>query len=58
MEKKIEIRIGYPWADAPDDVDIIPIDKDLNEEEISEIAYEYALDMIFNRISFTWEEVE
>ena len=58
MDKKIKIIIGYPWAGIPDDIDIIPINKDLSEEEISEIAYEYALDMIFNRIDFTWEEVE
>lgn len=46
MGKKIKIRIGYPWAGVPDDIDIIPIDEDLNEEEIPEIIYEYALDMI------------
>ena len=25
MEKKIKIRIGYPWAGVPDDVDIVTI---------------------------------
>lgn len=58
MEKKIKIRIGYPWAQVPDDVDIVTISGDIKEEEIPRLVFDEAVDMIFNRIDFTWEEVE
>ena len=58
MEKKIKIRIGYPWTGVPDDVDIVTISGDISEAELSSIVFDEAIDMIFNRIDFTWEEVE
>lgn len=59
MDKKIEIRVSYPWAGIPDDEEIIYTDENTNEDEISEIAYEWALDMIFNRgVSWTWKEIK
>lgn len=58
MEKKIKIRIGYPWAGIPDDVDIITIGEYTTEKEIPRLVFDAAVDMIFNRINFTWEEVE
>ena len=58
MEKKIKITIGYPWAGVPDDVDIVTINGDISEAELSGLVFDEAMDMIFNRIDFTWEEVE
>ena len=58
MDKKIKITIGYPWAGVPDDVDIVTISGDISEAELSGIVFDEAIDMIFNRIDFTWEEVE
>lgn len=58
MEKKIKIRIGYPWTGVPDDVDVITINGDIKEEELPRLVFDGAVDMIFNRIDFTWEEVE
>lgn len=58
MEKKIKIRISYPWAGVPDDVDIVTINGDISEAELSSIVFDEAIDIIFNRIDFTWEEVE
>ena len=59
MDKKIEIRVSYPWAGITDDKEIIYTDENTNEDEISEIAYEWALDMIFGRgVSWTWEEIK
>lgn len=57
MEKKIKIRIGYPWAGVPDDVDIVTISGDIKEEELPRLVFDEAVDIIFNRIDFTWEEV-
>lgn len=58
MEKKIKIRIGYPWAGVPDDVDIVTISEYTTEKELPRLVFDAAVDMIFNRIDFTWEEVE
>lgn len=58
MGKKIKITIGYPWAGVPDDVDIVTINGDNTLAELSGLVFDKAIDMIFNRIDFTWEEVE
>ena len=58
MEKKIKIKIGYPWTRVPDDVDIVTIKGDISEKELPRLLFDAAVDIIFNRIDFTWEEVE
>ena len=58
MDKKIKITIGYPWARVPDDVDIVTIKGDISEVELPRLIFDEAVDIIFNRIDFTWEEVE
>lgn len=58
MNKKIEVRTSYPWPGIYDDVEKFTVDENLSEDEISKIAYEWALDMIFNRgVSWSWKEV-
>ena len=58
MNKEIEVRTSYPWSGIYDDVEKITVDENLSEDEINKIAYEWALDMIFNRgVSWTWKEV-
>lgn len=58
MNKEIEVRVSYPWPGIPDDVDKFIVDENLtSEDEIRENAYEWALDMIFDRgISWSWEK--
>lgn len=56
-EKKIKIRISYPWSQVPDDIETIII-KVNTETEIPRLVFDEAIDIIFNRIDFTWEEVE
>ena len=60
MEKKIKVTVTYPWPGIPNDVSIIIVsDENLSEDDICGLAYEGALDMIFDRgISWNWEEVE
>lgn len=58
---KVKVMVNYPWKEIPGDLTIIEIDSStgLTEEEISEIAYEEALDMIFDRgVSWDWEVIE
>ncbi len=56
--KKIKITVSYPWATIPNDYSTIIIDEGTTNSDIANIAYDYALDMIFNRgIEYDYEVV-
>lgn len=57
--KKIRIMVSYPGCTSADK-EIIYIENDnLTKEEISNIAYEHAIDMIFEHgVQWNWEEVK
>jgi hypothetical protein len=56
--KKIKITVSYPWATIPSDCSTIIIDEGTTNSDIANIAYDYALDMIFNRgIEYDYEVV-
>ena len=47
--KKIKITVSYPWANIPSDHSTMIIDEGTTNSDIASIAYDYALDMIFDR---------
>lgn len=56
--KKIKCTIHYPWAGIQDDECIVEIEDDATEAVIEEIANETLEEMIWDRISGTWERIE
>jgi len=55
--KKIKITVSYPW-NVPDDWIILEID-DFDKKSINDIAFDTALDMIFDRgIGWDWKEIK
>ena len=60
IKKKIKVTVTYPWSGIPNDVSIIVISgENLSEDDIRGLAYEGALDMIFDRgVYWDYEEVE
>lgn len=55
---KIKIRIEYPWCGVPDDVETIDIENGLDLETIENIVAETAGDMVWERVSYSWEVEE
>lgn len=56
--KRIKVTVSYPWPNVPDDVCAVEIDGG-NTDSDDEIAFNAALDMIFNRgVDWTWEEIK
>lgn len=52
----VKIKVSYPWGGIADDGYTLNISDNTSEEEINEIAYEVALDLIFDRgISWDYE---
>lgn len=52
----VEIKVSYPWGGIVDDNYILNVSDNTSEEEINKIAYEVALDLIFDRgISWNYE---
>ncbi len=56
--KKIKCSVHYPWAGVQDDEYIVEVDDNATEEEIEEAANEVINDLVWNRISAGWEEIE
>ena len=56
--KKIKITVSYPWPTIPSDYSIVIIDEGLTNSDITNIVYDYALDMIFERgIDYSYEVI-
>lgn len=56
--KKIKCSIYYPWAGIEPDEYIFGIEDDATEEEIEQAANETIMDLVFNKVSTSWEMVE
>lgn len=56
--KKIRVYVSYPWAGIPDEEYEFEVEDDATDAEIDEIANEEIADIVWNRISCGWEEVE
>ncbi len=55
---KIKVKVSYPWANIPDDEEIIETEED-ELEIINKIVDEIALNMIFTRgIEYDYEILE
>ena len=46
---RIKVTTSYPWSGIDGDWSIIETVNGLSESELREIAFEYALDLIFDR---------
>lgn len=55
--KKFEARVSYPWAGIEDDVEVVELDDNISEEEVEIEMQEVLEEMIYNRLSTSWEEV-
>lgn len=52
----VKIKVSYPWGGIADDDYILNVSDNTSEEEINKIAYEVALDLIFDRgVSWDYE---
>ncbi len=56
--KKIKCNVHYPWAGIEDDKYIIEVDDNTTAKEIDEVTEEVINDMVWNRISAGWEEID
>lgn len=59
MIKKIKVTVNYPWPGIEKDEGIIEFEENKNiDDHIGRIAFDYALDMIFDRgIDWGYEEI-
>ena len=46
---KIKVKVNYPWPGIPEDYCNIEVSNPATEDELSGIAFDAALDLIFNR---------
>lgn len=56
---KIKVKVNYPWSGIPEDYCNIEISNPATEDELSGIAFDAALDLIFNRgIEWDYEIID
>lgn len=58
IEMRIKITVDWPWSEVEPDTAEIEVEDDLDNYEVELIAKDYAEDMIMDRASYYWEEVE
>ena len=56
--KRIKCSVYYPWPGIEDDEYTFEVEDDATEEEVEQLANETLMDLVFNRISTNWEEIE
>ncbi len=46
---KIKVKVNYPWPGISEDYYNIEVSNTATEDELNKIAFDIALDLIFNR---------
>lgn len=55
---KVKVTVSYPW-NVIDDECYVYVSDNISKEDMKEILFEYAIDMIFDRgISWDYKEVK
>lgn len=55
---KVKVTVSYPW-NVIDDECYVYISNGISEEEMKEILFDYAIDMMFDRgISWDYKKIE
>lgn len=59
---KLKCEVHYPWAGIEPDIEYLEIDEEeyevpLTQKDLEGIAMECIEEMVWNRVSVSWEEV-
>ena len=60
--KKLKCEVHYPWAGIESDIEYLEIEEKqyaapLSQKDLEEMAMECIEEMVWNRVSVSWEEV-
>ena len=56
---KMKVKVNYPWPGSPEDYYNIEVSNTATEDELNGIAFDIALDLIFNRgIEWDYEIID
>ena len=56
---KMKVKVNYPWPGIPEDYYNIEVSNTATEDELNGIAFDIALDLIFNRgIEWDYEIID